>query len=71
MPGEVPVAVPVIFIGTQRVVYVKQAKYLGQVIASDGAVKGEVGRRLGLAYAAFNRLGKQGVWKDKTTSILT
>ncbi len=23
-------------------------------------------RRLGLPYAAFNRLGKQGIWKDKT-----
>ncbi len=41
-PGEGPVAVPVIFIGTQRVEHVKQFKYLGQIIASDGTVKGEV-----------------------------
>ena len=67
-PGEEPVAVPVIFIGTQQVEHVKQFKYLGQIIASDGTVKGEVTRRLGLAYAAFNRLGKQGIWKDKTIS---
>ncbi len=58
-------AVPIIFIGTQRVKDVKQFKYLGQIIASDGTVKGEVTRRLGLAHAAFNRLGKQGIWKDK------
>jgi hypothetical protein len=47
---------------------VKQFKYLGQIIASDGTVKGEGSRRLGVAYAAFNRLGKQGIWKDKTVS---
>jgi hypothetical protein len=70
-PGEGPVAVPVIFIGTQRVEHVKQFKYLGQIIASDGTVKGEVSRRLGLAYAAFNRLAKQGIWKDKTVSRRT
>jgi hypothetical protein len=65
-PGEGPVAVPVLFIGTQRVEHVKQFKYMGPIIASDGTVKGEVSRRLGLAYAAFNRLGKQGIWKHKT-----
>jgi hypothetical protein len=32
---------------------------------SRGTVKGEVTRRLGLAYAAFNRLGKQGIGKKK------
>jgi hypothetical protein len=44
---------------------------MGQIIASDGTVKGEVTRRLGLAYAAFNRLGKQGIWKDKKLSRRT
>jgi hypothetical protein len=69
--GEGPVAVPVICIGTQRIEHVKQFKYLGQIIASDWTVKGEVTRRLGLAYAAFNRLGKQGIWKDKKLSTRT
>jgi hypothetical protein len=70
-PGEGPVAVTVIFIGTQRVEHMKQLKYLGQIIASDGTVKGEVTQRLGLAYAAFNRLGKQGIWKVKKLSRRT
>jgi hypothetical protein len=67
-PGEVPVQVPVIFIGTQRVEHVKQFKYLRQIIASDGTVKGELSRRLGLADAAFYRLGKQGIWTEKEVS---
>jgi hypothetical protein len=54
-----------------HVEHVKQFKYLGQIIASDGTVKREVSRRLGLAYAAFNRLGKQGIWKDKIVSRRT
>ncbi len=33
------------------------------IIASDGKVKREVSRRLALGYAAFNKLGKQGIWK--------
>jgi glutaredoxin len=36
MPGEEPVTVPVIFIGTQRIGHVDKFMYLGQVIASDG-----------------------------------
>ncbi len=54
-----------------RIEHVKQFKYLGKIIASDGTVKGEVSWRLGLAYAAFSWLGKQGTWKDKTTSRRT
>jgi hypothetical protein len=46
-------------------------KYLGQIPASDGKVKREVSRRLALGYAAFNRLGKQGIWKDKAVSRKT
>jgi hypothetical protein len=70
-PGEGRVPMPVIFFGTQCVEHVKKFKYVGQIIASDGTLKGEVSRRLGLAYAAFNRLGKQGVLPDKTVSRRT
>jgi hypothetical protein len=44
---------------------------LGQIIASDGKVKREVSRRLALGYAAFNKLGKQGIWRDKLISRRT
>jgi hypothetical protein len=46
-PGEGAVPLPVNFSGTQRVAHVKQFKYLGQIIASDATVKGEVSRKLG------------------------
>jgi hypothetical protein len=46
-------------------------KCLGQIIASDGKVKKEVSRRLALCYAAFNKLGKQGIWRDKSVSRRT
>jgi len=71
MPGQGPVPVPEIFIDNQRVEHVQQFKYLGQIIASDGKVKREVSRRLALGYAAFNKLGKQGIWKDKLISRRT
>jgi hypothetical protein len=45
--------------------------YLGQIIASGGKVKREVSRRLALGYAAFNKLGKQGIWRDKFISRRT
>ncbi len=66
MPGQGPVAVPEIFIDNQRVEHVQQFKYLGHIIASDGKVKRELSRRLAVGYAAFNRLGKQGIWKDRS-----
>jgi hypothetical protein len=53
MPGEGPVAVPLIFNVTQLVEHVDKFKYLGQLIDSNGNVKGEVNRRLLLAYAAL------------------
>jgi hypothetical protein len=40
-PGEGPIAVQIIFIGTQRVEHVKQFKYLGQIIDSPGRVTGK------------------------------
>jgi hypothetical protein len=49
-PGEGQVAVPFIFIGTQRVEHVKQFKYLGQIIDSHGTIKRDVSRRLGPAH---------------------
>ncbi len=64
-PGEGPVAVQVIFIGTQRVEHVKPFKYLGQITASDGTVKGEASRRLGLAYAAFIGLSSREFGETK------
>jgi hypothetical protein len=67
-PGEGPVAVPIIFIGTQRVKHGEQFKYLGQVIYSHGTVNGEFSPRLGLAHAAVKTMGKQGIWTDKTPS---
>jgi hypothetical protein len=71
MPGEGPVAVPVIFIGTQRGELVDKFKHLGQVIASDGKIKWEVSRRLGPAHAAFTRVDKRGIWTDKAISRRT
>jgi hypothetical protein len=71
MPRQGPVAVPEIFIDNQHVEHVQQFKYLGQILASDGKVKREVSRRLALGYAALNRLGKEGIWKDKSTSRRT
>ncbi len=71
MPGEGTVAVPVIFIGTQRIEHLDKFRYLGQVIASDGKIKGEVSRRLGLAHAAFTRVDKRGIWTDKAISRRT
>jgi hypothetical protein len=70
-PGQGPVAVPEIFIDNQRVEHVQQFKYLGQIIASDSKVKRQVSRMLALGYAAFNRIGKQGIWKDKSISRRT
>jgi hypothetical protein len=51
--------------------HVEKSKYLGQIIASDGKVQGEVSRSLALGYAAFNQLGKRGIWRDKSISRRT
>jgi hypothetical protein len=71
MQGQGPVPVPEIVIDNQRVEHVQQFKYLGQIIALHGKVKREVSRRLAPGYAAFNKLGKQGIWKDKLISRRT
>jgi hypothetical protein len=62
MPREGPVEVSAMFRYNQRVGHAGKSKYMGQIIASDGKVKGGVSRRLALAYAAFIKLGKQGIW---------
>jgi hypothetical protein len=59
------IAVPEIFIDNQRVEHVQLLRYLGQIFASDSKVKKEVSRRLALGYAAFNKLGIQGMWREK------
>ncbi len=51
MPGDGPVALPAICIDNQRVEPVDNFEYLGQIIASDGEVKGKVSRKLALGYA--------------------
>jgi hypothetical protein len=72
MPGQGLVSVPEIFIDNQHVEHVRQCGYSGQIIASEGLiVKREVSRRLALGYAAFNRLGKQGIWEDRSISRRT
>jgi hypothetical protein len=70
---EGPLAVPIMFIGIERVQHVEQFKYLGQIYDSHGTVKGEVSRRLGLGYAALNTLGncKQEIWIYRTLSRRT
>jgi hypothetical protein len=65
-PGVELAAVPIIFIGTQRVSTLRACGAL-----THTGVKGEVSRRLGLAHAAFNTMGKQGIWTDKTPSRRT
>jgi hypothetical protein len=50
---------------------VNKFKYLGQIISSDGKLKGEISRRIGQAYAAFRSLERRGIWKDKTISRRT
>jgi hypothetical protein len=46
-------------------------KYLEQIIASDGKVKREFSDGWALGYAALNKLGKQGIWRDKPISRRT
>jgi hypothetical protein len=67
-PGEELPPPLVIYIGNQRIEHVNKFKYLGQIISSDGKLKGEISRRIGQAYTAFRNLEKQGIWKDKTIS---
>ena len=70
-PGEEPPPTPIIYIGDQRIEHVNKFKYLGQIISSDGKLKGEISRRIGQAYAAFRSLEKKGIWKDKLISRRT
>jgi hypothetical protein len=70
-PGEEPPPKPIIYIGDQRIEHVDKFKYLGQIISSDGKLKGEISRRIGQAYAAFRSLERRGIWKDKTISRRT
>jgi hypothetical protein len=70
-PGEEPPPKPIIYVGDQRIEHVNKFKYLGQIISSDGKLKGEISRRIGQGYAAFRSLEKRGIWKDKLISRRT
>jgi hypothetical protein len=69
--GEEPPPKPIIYVGDQRIEHVNKFKYLGQIISSDGKLKGEISRRIGQAYAAFRSLEKRGIWKEKLISRRT
>ena len=70
-PGEEPPPKPIIYVGGHRVEHVHKFKYLGQILSSDGKLKGEISRRTGQAYAAFRSLERKGIWKDKLISRRT
>ena len=51
--------------GDQYVQLVKQFKYWGQILSSNGSLKGEISQRVGKATFVFNQLLGGGIWTDK------
>jgi hypothetical protein len=64
--SKTPSSTPPLKLGNQCIQFVQQFKYLGQIISSNGLLKGEISQRVGKATYAFNQLLMRGIWTDKT-----
>lgn len=59
--SKTPCNLPPLTLGDQYVQFVKQFKYLGQILSSNGLLNGEISQRVGKATYAFNQLLGRGI----------